>query len=266
MNRVMLLLLFIALLTACGTSPTPERVEVPVEITVEIPRDVTVEVPMTVEVPVTVIVTQAPPPTYTPYPTYTPVPPLPTYTPYPTSVPSDTATPRPQPTATPSPVPVTVPSGWIEYNGITDEFSIAHPPEWSPADEEVNSISFQLPGFSYAVFGLYRNECNLTLDSDYDELKTCLVDAVLESFYGDQTKIGDIGTHDDGRNKWFYVEVAAYDNIYEQWSYVIHAVAPCDTPSTEIAGIYGRIGTKSITDDERDTFWLVASTFVKAAN
>ena len=98
MRRIAVLLILTILLSACGIQPTPERIDVTVEVTREV----------TVEVPVTVIVTQPPLPTNTAYPTYTPPSPLPTYTSKPTDTTTPTATPKPTdkpatPTDTPTP-------------------------------------------------------------------------------------------------------------------------------------------------------------------
>ena len=119
----------------------------------------------------------APTPTVAPTPTATPAPtatPQPTPTPRPTSTPAPTATPQPTPTPTPTPTPE--PVNFVTYENRAFGVSFMHPDAWESTPSDVDGEWLVLVDDD----GLTR----LTLLAEFGEVDASLsdrLDAALES-------------------------------------------------------------------------------------
>jgi len=255
MMRTAMALAIVAVLVACGgpASPTPDLVAT--QIAVEDAARAT----MTARVPTA---------TDTPLPTATPTPsPVPTATD--TSTPTGTPTPRPTatstrtPTATATPIPVVVPDGWQTYEHFSGRFTVAHPPKWTVDDEGKNSIQFSVPRYALFLAGVFRDECSLAMEQDSEKAKQCLASFEADLVNSlDTFRLVSVDEWDDGVHRGYVVESMTQDYVYDSWSYMVSVYIPLtDAPGDRITAHYLRVGTKTLTDAERETVRTVICSF-----
>lgn len=260
-HHIALALVLALALTACGgpPTPTPDLVGTQVAVGRAAAATLTAEAPTAT---LTSMPSNTPEPTATPTatrtPTSTPTATV-TETPTRTSTPTATRTPTsiPTPTATQTPLP----KGWKIYENFAGLFSLAYPPTWTVSDEDSESVVLDVPNdASFRVDILFRN-CGIGRGEDASEAQKCLAGLAADLAGTDYDfRLVSTDVWEDGTYRGYVVDYTLYSHTYEMYLYEVRFFLPIpDQPANMIEAHYYRVGTQTITSQERSQVRAVVS-------
>ena len=166
------------------------------------------------------------------------------------------ATPTLRPSPTPAPT-VDVPSDWVEYEDITDVFTVRHPADWLVTNEFVNTVAFRVStpdagGARYWSAGVgFANtpQWPLVGEADQEAINQLVREARETVSSGYKFELIAKGVW---RNKGYFVE-------YRGSSIELWVVLPVANSGAKIGQVSAGL---SLSDEARDTLDLVLSSMV----
>jgi hypothetical protein len=169
----------------------------------------------------------------------------------------------PTPTTAPTPLPaVVVPPDWVEYDEMTDLFTLMHPADWSVTSEKVGGdVEFSAPEGSATVVVTYQDAVFPPVGED----DTLMLDALVTTSWAKWTEKGydTIRMVEKGvwHNRGYYLEALVKDETTASDVDVLRVIIPFGDRGTIEALL---LTMDAALQEDKDVFDLMLSSLVFA--